>query len=106
MNFDEYKAYVKRRLYGLTRIFAKASVGDFSENISLPDTDDEFTELYVGVQVILEVIREKIAEYEQKSNELKEKITELSRLNKVMVGRELKMIELKKQIADLKKNAK
>ena len=39
----------------------------------------------------------------EKTAELKVRINELTELNNVMVGRELKMIELKKENADLKK---
>lgn len=42
----------------------------------------------------------------EKTEELNIRIDELSKLNKVMVGRELKMIELKKEIVDLKKTKK
>jgi len=42
----------------------------------------------------------------RKTSELKARIDELARLNKLMVGRELKMIELKKEIARLKKNVR
>lgn len=38
-----------------------------------------------------------------KTEELKIRISELESLNNIMVGRELKMIELKKEIVDLKK---
>lgn len=38
----------------------------------------------------------------ERTNELKNKVTELEHMNKLMIGRELKMIELKKEIAELK----
>ncbi|MBU0731342.1 hypothetical protein KKC88_00500 [Patescibacteria group bacterium] len=38
-----------------------------------------------------------------KTKELNARIAELSDMNDIMVGRELKMIELKKEIAELKK---
>lgn len=41
---------------------------------------------------------------EERTHELHEKIQVLEQLNKAMVGRELRMIELKKEIEDLKKN--
>ena len=48
------------------------------------------------------VIRD-ITEIKQTESELKEKIEELERYKKVTVGRELKMIELKKQIEELQR---
>ncbi|HEC86521.1 MAG TPA: PAS domain S-box protein [Thermoplasmatales archaeon] len=48
------------------------------------------------------VIRD-ITEIKQTENELKEKIEELERYKKVTVGRELKMIELKKQIEEFQR---
>ena len=41
-----------------------------------------------------------------KTEELNARINELTKLNKIMVGRELKMIELKKEIVDLKNENK
>ncbi len=59
-------------------------------------------------------LEEKLAEYTkglelrvaQRTEELASRIKELEALNKTMVGRELKMVELKKEIEDLKKWAK
>lgn len=57
-------------------------------------------------------LEEKLAEYTkgleikitERTKELSDRVTELERINKVMVGRELKMIELKNEIAKLKKS--
>ena len=38
----------------------------------------------------------------EKTKELNEKVEELEKFNKLAIGRELKMIELKKEIEDLK----
>lgn len=54
--------YVRRRINQLSRIFAKASVGDFSEDVTFPKKEDDFTMLFGGVQIMLDVIREKIEE--------------------------------------------
>ena len=59
-------------------------------------------------------LEKKLAEYTEglevkvagRTKELNEKIAELERANKNMVGRELKMVELKKEIEKLKKNHK
>lgn len=62
------------RLDALTPVFAKAAVGDFGSNVDIPDADDKFTELYVGIQVMLEVIREKTHELEIFNKQLEERV--------------------------------
>lgn len=69
---DECKKYIQEKLAVLKPALAKASVGDFSENVPIPSTSDEFTELYVGIQIILEVIRGKILDLEMVNKELSE----------------------------------
>jgi methyl-accepting chemotaxis protein len=101
-----YRAYVRKRLSGLNQIFAKASVGDFSERLSIPSQDDEFSELYAGIEIMLEVIQEKISELERLNKELTWKIHELERINRLMVGRELRMRELKQALADVRAKIK
>jgi diguanylate cyclase (GGDEF)-like protein len=65
---DEYKKYVQKRLEALQAVFSKASIGDYSEDVKIPEGDDEFTELAMGVQVMVEVIRSRIKDLE---NEIK-----------------------------------
>lgn len=59
-DLEKYQKYVKERLNALTPIFAKASIGDFSEDVEIPEGEDEFSELYAGIGIMLEVIREQI----------------------------------------------
>jgi transcriptional regulator with PAS, ATPase and Fis domain len=51
-------------------------------------------------QGAIETIRD-ITELKMKEEELQQKMEELSRANDIMIGRELKMVELKEQIAAL-----
>lgn len=67
---------VARRIKALNQVLSRASVGNFSTNIKLPAKEDEFTEVFVGVQVMLEVIREKIAEFEHLKQDLESKVAE------------------------------
>ncbi|MCR4264511.1 MAG: PAS domain-containing protein, partial [Candidatus Roizmanbacteria bacterium] len=62
---------IQQTLDRLRPIFAKAAVGDFSEDLPLPETNDELTELYVGIQIMLEVIRSKISSLEYEINQHK-----------------------------------
>jgi PAS domain S-box-containing protein len=51
-------------------LFAAASLGDFSKDVNIPQQENEFIPLYVGVQVMVDVIREKIAELEQANRDV------------------------------------
>jgi hypothetical protein len=51
------------------------------------------------------LVREKTTDLEASKLDLQEKLNELERFNKVAVGRELKMIQLKKEISKLQSNA-
>ena len=95
---EAYKEYVRKKLDALSDVFARASIGDFTQNVAVPDEDDEFTELYVGVQIMVEVIREKISELQDVNDRLATQVKDLERLNRFMVGRELKMRDLKQEL--------
>jgi diguanylate cyclase (GGDEF)-like protein len=63
-NLNDYKKYIKEQLASFYQIFAKASVGDYSEDVVIPQEGDELAELAAGIQVMLEVIRSRISELE------------------------------------------
>src|SRR4051812_40445535 len=58
----DYQAWVKHRLDELRPVLASAVVGDFGTDLKVPDKEDEFTEVFVGVKVMTEVIREQLDE--------------------------------------------
>jgi PAS domain S-box-containing protein len=61
---------VHERLAALSPIFALAAIGDFSKDVPIPEREDEFTEVYVGVQMMLNVIREQLGEMNQTNQSL------------------------------------
>ncbi|TAL19284.1 PAS domain S-box protein [Patescibacteria group bacterium] len=71
---ERYRSFVKEKLEKLLPIFAAVSVGDLTPDVEVLRREDEFSGLYSGIKVMLEVIREKIADYEKLTTELKEKI--------------------------------
>src|ERR1051326_4925261 len=74
MTLQEYKKYVTNKLDSLKPVFAKASIGDFSGNVEIPDEDDEFTEFFVGIQLILEVVRGQMDQLQSLNESLETKI--------------------------------
>ena len=69
MTYEEYKEHVRERLNRLVPMFAKSSVGDFSANVDFPEEEDEFTEFYSGIQIMLDVIREQLAAERKRAEE-------------------------------------
>jgi len=73
---------------------------------------DETQQILLAIEdvTLKKAIEKKIADYTknlekgiaEKTTELKARVDELSKLNDLMVGRELKMVELKEQIKKLK----
>jgi len=68
---SRYKKYIKERLASFYGIFAKASVGDYSEDVVMPPKCDEFAELAAGIQVMIKDIRQRIADLESEIAERK-----------------------------------
>lgn len=100
---EEYKEYVKKRLAQLTPILQKAAMGDFTGEIEIPLREDEYSELLVGLSLMMDDLR-RLEEARKKSEETKkERLFELEKWRKLTTGREIKMAELKKEIERLKK---
>lgn len=69
---------VRKKLAELQPILANAAAGDFSRDLKIPEEEDEFTELFVGVQMMVEVIREQITELRKLDQKLEAKANERS----------------------------
>lgn len=88
-NLEECKEYVQAKLKELRPLFAKAAIGDFSEDVPMPEEDDEFTEFYTGIQTVIEVVRTKIADLESEVGQRQEA--------------EQRLIDRNKELADSRK---
>ncbi|HSE60874.1 MAG TPA: ATP-binding protein [Candidatus Saccharimonadales bacterium] len=63
-DLERYQRHIRRQLQSLAPIFGNAAIGDFSGQVKLPEEENELTEFFVGVQIILDTIREKVGELE------------------------------------------
>ena len=105
----KYRTYVKKKLSELAPVLQKAAIGDFSMEIKIPGKEDEFSELFVGLSLMMEDLKE-LEETRKKTEEERRKIgqerqkrlVELERWRKLTTARELKMVELKKEMEGLK----
>jgi len=74
---EAYKKKVAAKLDALQPVFAGASIGDFSKDVKIPKDDDEFAQLYVGIQIMIEIVREKLSMMEEVNHSLEKKIKAL-----------------------------
>lgn len=128
INKEVGKEGIVERLQEMTQVLQKVAMGDFSARVDIPKKEDKFTEFAVTLNTMIEdlgysasvrkkaetELKEKVGELgkikegleetvTERTKELQEKVDELERFNKIAVGRELKMIELKQEIARLEK---
>ena len=55
---EEYKNHTAKKMAELTPILQKTATGDFTEKIKIPVKEDEFTELLVGLSLMIDDLRE------------------------------------------------
>jgi hypothetical protein len=118
-DFSNYFTEPERAREGYQQVFAKGSVTDYP--LTIRHRNGRLTEVLYNASVYKDVQgnvlgvfaaardvsaqkRAKAEIAEQRTKEL-ERLAELERFQKLTVGRELRMIELKKEIEELKKRA-
>src|SRR5687767_2786048 len=69
-NLKDYQRWLETRLKTLSPVFAKAAIRDFTSKMEIPEQEDELSEFFVGVQIVLDAIREKITELETSLSDL------------------------------------
>lgn len=79
---SNYKKRVIKQLAKLSPFLQKYAIGDFSKNIPLTKEENEFTELLVGLNLMVDDIRELIKEKEEFITELKKTMIELEQSNR------------------------
>lgn len=62
---DKDKNYISAQLKIISNLLPKYAMGDFSESIRIPKTENEFTEIFVGMNLMVEDIREIVNEQKQ-----------------------------------------
>jgi len=85
---DSYQERVRQRLSTIAPVMEKVSLGDFGENIPVHETEDEFTELFVGLNLMIDDLRFMFDENRRRSEELKEVNEDLQRRGEELRERE------------------
>lgn len=56
---DAYRRHVKQRLDELNDIISLATIGEYSSDIEMPEEEDEFTDTFVGLKLLVETLEQK-----------------------------------------------
>ncbi len=64
------KKYARQRVNAITPVLNKISLGDFSQNIEIPEGNDEFSELVVAIDLMVDNLRELIEENRSKTEQV------------------------------------
>lgn len=106
--FPELRNAVSQHVFleGMAEVFIELSKEQKPSKVRELKTGERFYEQHLSLVPERQTIRSYIAditERKQAEAALRERTVEVERMNRVMIGRELRMAELKKQIAALKK---
>ena len=73
---ENYKTNTARRLSELTPFLQQTAIGDFSNTPEIPYQEDEFTELLVGLRLMIEDLHDAKARTEEYSKQLEKQVEE------------------------------
>lgn len=76
---SKYKEKVIKQLARLSPLLQKYAMGDFSKKIPIPQEENEFTELLVGLNLMVDDIKELINEKQETINQLTQTEEELQK---------------------------
>ena len=76
-DMEEYKEYMTARLGKISHLLAKYAKGDFSESIEVPEEEDEFTELLVGINFMVDDINELVKAEDDRTASLATGVSEM-----------------------------
>lgn len=99
---DIFKKVVREITEG--NLDARVNVGNKKDEVAefATDFNKMAEELKDSIQNIEKTVEERTKKLEQSETTLKKTLDDSERLNKLMIGRELTMVDLKKEIAELK----
>ncbi|MCA9397583.1 PAS domain-containing protein [candidate division WWE3 bacterium] len=72
----EIQTYINKRLESLNGLLAAVASSDYSQDVPMAEQEDEFSELFVSIQLMLDVIREQVGELTVFNKELEAKVAE------------------------------
>ncbi len=106
--------FISRPIQELSQLVNQYALGKFDTRVTVKSQDEigtlgeSFNEMAGKLQMLyLDLegkVRERTRVLEEKSKEFEKRSNEYADMNKLMIGRELKMVELKKEIEQLKKS--
>lgn len=84
----------KGRINTILDVLQRAADGNFNVSIPISKNVDELDAIAAGINMMIEEVKQRTHEFETNN-------AELERFNKIAIGRELKMVELKDRINKL-----